>query len=221
MKKIINYYWLMIIVLMIFVFPQSTSAIVMRQISINPTKAYDRLIKITQKTELKRQRAYEEINRRTEALTKLIDRINAMKHISSEQKSSLVSQVQVEITSLNNLYAKIAADTDITTLTVDKKSIVDSYRVFVVFMPKITIMAHADSIIETAELMKTKNPDSEALVKITDAINQANSAITKVINVEPSGYPGNKAELQSARSMLQVARQDLITAWDLIKSNKN
>jgi len=194
--------------------------IIRRQISLAPTKAALQLEKVIRRTELKRERAYQEIDRRKEALNQLIERINKVKRITEEQKNSLISQVQAEITSLTNLRAKIAADTDITTLTADKKSIVDSYRIFVVFMPKITIIAHADAIIETAELMKTKNPSPDALTKITDAITQAQGAITKVINLDPSGYPGNKSELQSARSMLQVARQDLKNAWDLIKAEK-
>ena len=188
-----------------------------RKVTLAPTKAALQLERRIQKTELKRERAYQEIDRRIEALNQLIERINKIKRISEEQKTSLVAQVQAEITSLTNLRTKIAADTDLATLTADKKSIVDSYRVFVIFMPKITIIAHADAIIETAELMKTKNPSTETLVKITEAINQANSAISKVINLDPSGYPGNKSELQSARSMLQVARQDLKSAWEMIK----
>lgn len=191
--------------------------LIKRKITLAPTKAALQFEKVIRRTELKRERAYQEIDRRIEALNRLIERINKVKRISEEQKASLVAQVQAEITSLTNLRAKIAADTDLTTLTADKKSIVDSYRIFVVFMPKITIIAHADAIIETAELMKEKNPSADALAKITEALNQANSAISKVINLDPSGYPGNKSELQSARSMLQVARQDLKSAWDIIK----
>jgi len=192
--------------------------LIKRKITLAPTKAALQLEKVVRRTELNRERAYQEIDRRIEALNQLIERINKVKRITEEQKTSLISQVNAEITSLTNLRAKIAANTDLVTLNADKKSIVDSYRIFVVFLPKITIIAHADAIIETAELMKEKNPSTDELTKVTEAINQANSAISKVINLDPAGYPGNKSELQSARSMLQVARQNLKTAWDLIKT---
>lgn len=190
------------------------------QITVNPTRAAIRLQRVVTITQLKKDNALKEINRRITALNGLINKINALTRLSSDEKATLTAEVTAEITSLNNLSQKITNDTDLATLTADKKSIVDSYRVFLLFMPKIEIISHADMILDLASLMQAKNPPSDAAAKITDAINQASSAITEVINLDPSGWPGNKSDLESARSMLQVARQDLNSAWQIMKTSQ-
>src|SRR5260221_6677463 len=81
-------------------------------------------------------RAENEIDRRVAGLTKLIDRINGIQRLSADQKTTLVSQLQAEISALNSLKAKIASDTDIATLRTDVQSIVKSYRIYALFIPK-------------------------------------------------------------------------------------
>jgi hypothetical protein len=62
--------------------------------------------------------------------------------------------------------------------------------------------------------------------KLTNAKTQATDAINAVLPLTPDGYPGNKTTLQSARSMLVMARQDIQAAHkdeqqirqDLVKS---
>jgi hypothetical protein len=182
-----------------------------------------------------------EIDRRVNSLEKLISHINGMKKISADQKATLVSQVQAEIDSLKALKTKIDSDTDVATLKADKKSIVDAYRVFVVFMPKVQIMANGDKIIELADQMTTgleakvqlkineasasgkdvttanaKMADGQA--KLADAKTQAQNAINMVASLDPAGYPGNKATLQQARNLLQTARKDLVTAMQDFKA---
>ena len=174
-----------------------------------------------------KNRADNAIEARITHLTKLIDIINNIKRLTSAQKATLVGQVQDEINSLNTLKTKIDADTDLTTLRTDVKSIVQSFRVYVVFMPKIYIIAHADRIMDVVSLFQTLeskltarvsaagNPSSltsllsDMTAKVTDAGTQAQNAINTVLPLTPDGWPGNKAQLESARTMLQTARQDL------------
>lgn len=162
-------------------------------------------------------RADQEIERRISALNNLINRINAMVKVTDAQKSALVAQVQAIITNLQTLKIKIDADTDASTLQADKKTIVTDYRIFVFMMPKLTIMSHADKILDLAGLMQAKNPSTEAAAKISDAITQANAAISTVSALDPSGWPGNKASMVSARQMLKVALTDLNDARKLMK----
>ena len=183
----------------------------------NPTRAERKQERQEKMTTLRRTRADGEIDRRVAALTSLLGRLNGMKHLSDDKKSNLTSQVNSAIANLQALKTKIDGDTDPATLLADKKSIVDSYRIFALFMPQIRIMAYADSLIDVAQLMKTKTTDATALAKIDDAITQATNAINAVSVLTPEGYPGNKGTLDGARGMLKTAREDLKAARGSIK----
>ena len=182
-------------------------------------------------TERLRTKANTEIDKRVAALSKLIEKITAMKKLTTTQKTSLTTEVQNEISTLTTLKAKIASDTDITTLRTDTQSIVKSFRVYALFMPKIAIIANADRILETIDDLstistklkermtaaKTAGVDTTAMqtalddmtAKMTDASTQANLAITTVTGLLPEGFPANKTSLESARKMLGVAQSDL------------
>jgi hypothetical protein len=184
-------------------------------------------------TQLK-ARADKEISRRIEALTKLLSRIAEFKKLSASQKSSLSVQVQAEIDKLTTLKAKIAADTDLTTLKADVQSIVDAYRIYALFMPKIQILGAADRLQITADAMSSHAATLETKItekqtagqnvtelqtlladmnaKIANAKTQAQNAITTVTPLTPEGYPGNKTQLQSAQQMIVTGIKDLNTA---------
>ena len=217
------------------VYAESTPTGRGRGVEIRATKMDERQARVnarqTQNLDRLKEKAYKEIDRRINALNKLIERINAVKRLTADQKSSLVSQVQAEITNLTNLKTKIAADTDLATLRADVQSIVKSYRIYALFIPKMQIVVHADRLLSivddfvtiTDKLQTRINEEkaegkdmgeAESLMtersgKITDAKTQATNAINTVIPLTPDGYPGNKTSLQSARSMLQTARADL------------
>lgn len=206
------------------------------------SKAADRMEnaqnKIAEKTADKsaglQERASKELTRRINSLNELLTRISEFKKISDAQKASLISQVQAQITSLTTLQAKIAADTDPTTLKTDVQSIIQSYRIYALFMPKIQIIGAADRVLNIADEMSSqaatlqtkiaadqsagKNvSDLQSLLsdlnaKIADAKTQAQSAIDTVTPLTPDGFPGNKTQLQNARQMITTAVKDLDTA---------
>ena len=188
-----------------------------------------------ERTSSLKKRAGQEIDRRTKSLNDLVKRINSVKKLTGDQKSSFSSQIQTEINNLDALLrTKINGDTDFETLKADVKSIVDSYRVYLLFMPKIHILAASDVLLETADKfsaladkLKTRLDQAQsagkdvsalqtALVdmraKIQDAKTQAQNAAAAVTPLTAEGYPGNKATLQSARAMLETARKDLKAA---------
>ncbi|MCX6791996.1 MAG: hypothetical protein NT149_03080 [Candidatus Gottesmanbacteria bacterium] len=179
-------------------------------------------------------RADAEITRRIDALTTLLTKINAMKSLTSAQKTTFTDGIQSQITSLNTLKTKIDADVDIATLRTDVQSIMKGYRIFAVYLPQVNIMAHADRILVVIDEMNAvstklqmridetnaagkntsamQNLMTDRGAKLTDASTQANNAITTVVSLTPDGFPGNKTTLQSAQKMLQTARQDLVKA---------
>lgn len=179
-------------------------------------------------------RADAEITRRVTALNLLLTKINAMKRITSDQKTTFTNGINGQISALNTLKTKIDADTDIATLRTDVQSIVKAYRIFALYMPQVNVMAHADRLLALVDEMnaistklqtridtaKAAGKDTASMqtlmtdraVKLTDATTQANNAIAAVVVLTPDGYPGNKTSLQSAQKMLQAARQDLVAA---------
>jgi hypothetical protein len=205
------------------------------------TKAAERK-QATQETIIEnlRNRATKEIDRRIEAMNRLITKITNLKKLSDTQKATLTSQVQTEITNLTSLKTKILADTDLTTLRTDVKSIVSSYRIYALFIPKINILTAAESTNNAADQMtsasaelakriqeaKNNTHDTSALetslatvqAKIADAKSQAQIAIDTVIPLTPDGYPANKSSLDAARQNLKTAREDLMNAKTEAKS---
>lgn len=203
------------------------------------------------KTDDFKQRASNEITRRITSLTHVINKISALKRLTDSQKAALTNDIQAEITSLTALNTKIQADTDIATLRTDVKSIVTSYRIYLLYLPQTQIIIAADALLTTADTFneltaklqtrineaKSRGEDVSTLettlaniqTKIADAKTQANNAIDAVSILKPTDYPGNKPGLQSARTMLQTAHKDLITAKqdaqkiivELKKLNKN
>lgn len=179
-------------------------------------------------------RADTEIARRIDGLDNVKGKLVNLKKLSTDQKNSLSSQIDTEVSNLTTLKAKIDTDTDLTTLRTDVKSIINSYRVFALFIPKINIIKISEDILaissnfdsyvlklqDRIQKAQSKGIDvataNSTLIdmraKITDAKLQANNAINAVIGLTPDGYPGNKTTLRSARSMLQIARQDLKNA---------
>lgn len=206
------------------------------------TLAADHQTNISARADLEHSNADKEIERRVTALNEVTVKINGMKRVTNDQKTSLLVQVQTAISDLNTLKAKIDANSDPATLKSDKQSIVNSYRVFLLLIPKVNLMAHADLALQLSSQMTTNDTLLETKIqaakdagkdvtavqalmsdrkaKIADAQTQANTALTSVSSLTPDGYPGNKPTLLAGRDILKVARKDLSDSYqDLIKMN--
>jgi len=179
-------------------------------------------------------RADREIDRRVAAMNIILKKINGLKDLTADQKTSLTTQIQANIANLNTLKTKIDADTDITTLTTDVQSIVGNYKIFALFNPKIRLLSVAEvmnNIVDKFTALSTKlatriadlksqGKDVTAMQasltdlnsKIASAKTTVQAAIDELIPLDPKGYPGNKIQLQDARAKLQTAKQALMDA---------
>src|SRR3989344_3472664 len=162
------------------------------------------------------------------------DKENTMKRLTDQQRSNFSSQIQTEISNLNNLKIKIDGDTDLATLRADVKSIVASYRVYALFIPQIRLFAAAGKTTNIADQMSLlagklqiriqnasaqgKNVTalqttlSDMQTKIADAKTQSQNVMKTVVVLSPAGYPANKTVLLDARAILKTAHQDLVLA---------
>lgn len=168
------------------------------------------------RNELRKEHAIKEIERRMSRLEGLKARITNMRRLTDSQKTALIGQIQAEITNLNTLKTTIEAETDPAKLKEEKRSIVTSYRIYVLFIPKIHIMAYADKILALADEMSSLTDDPAVLAKINDARTQAQAAIDTVYPLTPEEYPGNKTKLQAARDMNKNAHKYLKEARKLM-----
>ena len=192
-----------------------------------------------------KSRANQEIDRRIASLEKLKTRIGQMKRISESQKTSLGASVTAQITALQTLKTKIAADATLEALKADTKSITDSYRIYSLIMPQIEVLAAVDrlgTLIDTMTAVgvklqaqitqaKTAGKDvsrletalAEYTGKIADAKVQAEAAISGVIGLTPDQGDKTKARaneqaLKDARAKLKAGEQSLKAARQSIEN---
>lgn len=186
------------------------------------------------KVESLKTRGNQEIDRRVTLLNQLTSKIDGLKKLTADQKSQFSSEIKQNIDDLTALKTKINADTDLDTLKADVKLIVDSYRVYAIFMPKIHLLAGAAVATEIATnltaladkldvriksaaasgtdatIMNAELSDMRA--KITSAISDIKSAEDAALSAVPSGYPENRSTLQASRTSLKSATTNLLAA---------
>lgn len=176
-----------------------------------------------------------EIDRRILGLNKLGDRIEGMKRVSDDTELKLTTTIQAQIDALTALKAKIQSENN-TDLKADKESITKSYRIFALVIPQGAILAAADRITTTADVMSafgtkiqtritekkatgTDTTEAQKLLdtytaSIADAKVQAKAAIDLTATLTPDNgnqtvFEANKKALLDARAKLNVAREDL------------
>ena len=178
------------------------------------------------------------ITDRINKLNDLSNRVAGAKNISATVKANIAATIQTNISGLTALKAKIDADTDMTTLRADAKTITGDYRVYALVAPQSSIIAAADRVDTITGMMTTigtklqtritaaqsAGHDTSALqaslsdlnAKIADANTQAASATSGVSSLVPD--EGNQTQLQSNTAALKAARADLQTATSDLKT---
>lgn len=181
-----------------------------------------------------RERGYKEIDRRVASLEKLIERLSQMKRLSSAQIDEYKGDISENIDSLTALRAKIAADTDLTTLQTDVKSIVSGYRIYAFFIQYINLNAAFDrsntvytnmstvygKLSQRIDEAKTNGEDTAELNTLLSSMNTKLNAAKTLLDegqvllegLTYAGYPDNKSKLTDARSKLKTIHLDFKAA---------
>ncbi len=186
--------------------------------------------------------ADKEITRRIEVLNKAIARLGEIKKLSSTEKTVLTDKANAVITDLTALKAKIDADTDLAILKTDRQGITKNYRVFMLIIPQIHIIAASDRINTTIDLLtdaatkfdtsisdaKTAGKDVASLetlladmnAKLGDAKTKSDAASAAVSALLPDG--GVQAKIDANKKALTTGRDDIKAAIkDLIDARKD
>lgn len=101
-----------------------------------------------------RERADSQIDRRVDDLEKLDSRLAEMKRLSDSVRASLNTTVDTEINALLALKTKLASQTG-ESLKTDAKTITSGYRVYMLVIPQIRLLAASDRATTTANLLTT------------------------------------------------------------------
>jgi hypothetical protein len=149
-------------------------------------------------------------------------------------QTALEAQISTDQTGLTALDKTIQGDSTFMQAHADCELIVTDYRVYVMEDPKIHEVIAADGVSKVNSTFETLIPELQSLINassvsatvkaqaqadlndLTSKVNASHTSISgvtaSVINLTPSGWPGNQVDLKSARSNIQTARTDLAGA---------
>lgn len=151
--------------------------------------------------------------------------------LTSSDQSTLDGQISADASGLTALDETIQGDTTHAKLVADCGLIVTDYRVYVMEDPKIHEVIAADGIAKVDSAFETIIPELQGVINastvsatvkaqaqsdlndLTSKVNASHTSISgvsaSVINLVPSGWPGNQVDLKSARENITTASTDL------------
>ncbi len=157
--------------------------------------------------------------------------VNNSADITSSDKATLLGQISADESSLQTLLGTIHADTTVAKALADTGTIVTGYRVFLLEQPKVPLVLAADTETTVESNLQSKLPSIQTAInnssvsaaqkaaaqtafndcttQLAAAQSASSGIVSDVINLLPSGYPGNQPTLVSARDSAQTARSDL------------
>lgn len=209
-------------------------------------KAEESSTKIDSLTDLKKvvTTGTNSINARINSLKALTKKINALKTINTDQKTYLVGLINEQINGLNSLSAKIKADTDIVVAKTDVKSIFSNFRIYAVFVPKISILKNLyleenylskyyDVLLPKIQTLVTSEANKCGYVPRQSAIDQSKTVATAALgsinetrvnamNINPTDYPNTYvSEFTAVNNSLKSIKLQLDTIRNLLKNANN
>ena len=104
------------------------------------------------------------IMNRLDSLNTLLNRVQSDTRLTTSEKSSLVTEIQTDVSGLTALKGKIDADTDVTTARTDEKTIITSYYVYAVFEPKVQLLVTLNNLQTTAGYIQALIPQLQNLI---------------------------------------------------------
>lgn len=200
------------------------------------SKAFDKVNKTDKNVNLNtnnvdkiKDKASNVIDRRTNQLQKLSEKVNNNSKLSLADKSQFLSQINKEIDDLKNLKSEIIAEEDLTALKSDVSQLQKKFKGTGLFVARMEVLLASDRLISTADKLsdfsktltdqindaKGRGVDVTNLnnllldmqSKISDAKTKANNAKNLVFSLPVE--PTSSNELKSARDTLKKGINDL------------
>ncbi len=215
----------------------------MKSESVNVSNSERSVVATTtiQRIEKTQEREASTVDARKAGIQALILRIQNMKNISDANRTSLITELQNDMTVLDSFKTKMSTTTSTSTSNQDASESLISTRIFALVVPKIQVLAAADRVGTVVSMMNAIGVKLESRIagksslqstlsdfkaKLADATTQANAAtdiVTKLTSeIKDRGtLYANKTALQDARTKIQAAQQDLVAARKDIEIIKN
>lgn len=171
------------------------------------------------------------VRRRLATLATDLSFVNRSGALSTPDRQDLQGQISSDETGLNQLDSTIQQDTTVPQAREDCAKIVTGFRVYVLEDPKIHGVIAADGISKVDASFEALIPELQDVIERSSqppavkqqadaALNDLRSKVTasetsisgvsaSVINLQPSGYPGNAVVLKSAAQNIHTSRTDL------------
>ena len=167
--------------------------------------------------------------KRITSLNAGIAKVNSTKTLNSADKSTVLGTLNHDLSGMQGLQSKIAADTNAATAWTDYRSIFTGYRVYAVGLHQSYIAAAADGLTDTAipklQSAATKisalfasdpskaTPELQAKLadmqaKTADAVTKTTGLAAAALAVTPSSYNANHAVLTDDRAAVRDALAD-------------
>jgi hypothetical protein len=151
--------------------------------------------------------------------------------VTTTDQTTLEAQIGADEVGLTALDTTIQDDTTYRQAWTDCQTIVTGYRVYVLVDPKIHEVIAADGITKVDATFATLIPELQALINnasvsatveaqaqadlndLTSKVNASHTSISgvsaSVIDLTPTGWPGNQVDLKSAQQNIKTAHSDL------------
>lgn len=163
------------------------------------------------------------IDKRITSLNALITRINNDKNLTSDEKTTLSSDVQNAINGLTALKTKIAGDTTVADLKTDIKQIIINYKVYEILEPKMRILMIIDNLQDISNRLgllspklqtfindlKAQNKNVSDLQILLDDINSSLSVINTKLSADKTAIMNVTISTANAKDTFVSVRKDL------------
>ncbi len=162
---------------------------------------------------------------RLTSLQNLLTRVQNDKRLTPDEKTSFENDITTTSSNLTTLKTKLDADTDAPTALADAKSIVTSYRIYMIFEPKIRLLAIIDNLQTTSikisgiiasvqNLLNTLKSEGKDVTTAQNALNDASSqvsAINSLLAADKTLVSNVQIGTTDPQSIFVQVRKDLAT----------
>lgn len=119
---------------------------------------------------------------RLDSLNTLLNRVQNDTRLTADEKSSLTTEIQQDVSGLTALKAKIDADTDVTTARADTKTIITSYYIYAVFEPKVRLLVTLNNLQTTTGYIQALVPQLQNLINTLKAQGKDTSQLQPLLD---------------------------------------
>lgn len=210
----------------IFLFPQNVLAQKSTATDArNATKAAVSSAKEDLKIKSTKDKAIRLIENRVATLNKLLSRVSDDKNLQDTDKIGIIGDIQNAIKGLNDLKAKIDADSSAADVKADAQKILTDYKIYTVFEPKIRILVSINNLIgfskkvadltpriqNLIDILKAQEQDVASLQASLDDINAQLKSIDTLLTDDKAKIATISVASTDAKQTFVAVRKDLAT----------